>query len=132
MSLLPFKTVTVQIKLGLWRPGTLNCQKYPNPKYHQRCHHLSCTRTKGKPTKFLTLKGSETSRLPVCVDWQTLLFITVWVSKTVCVIAKMMPLKKKMKRKYCRIYQNYFDKICSLSRIIPHVKTHIFLFLLCF
>ena len=32
MSLLPTKTVSVQIKLDLWRPGTFNYPKYPTPE----------------------------------------------------------------------------------------------------
>ncbi len=61
MSPLPTKTVSVQIKLDLWRPGTFNY-----PKYHQRgCHDLTSAGTNGELTKSLTLRASRACRLPV-------------------------------------------------------------------
>lgn len=51
MSPQPTKTVSVQIKLDLRRPGTFNY-----PKYHQRrCHDLTSVRINGVLTKCLPL-----------------------------------------------------------------------------
>lgn len=83
MSLLPTKTVSVQIKLDLRRPGTFNYPKYPHPKYHQRRCDLTSTRINGVLTKFLTLRASHPNRLPVCMEWQTVFFSSVWVWTTV-------------------------------------------------
>lgn len=54
MSTLPSKTVSVQIKLDLWRPGTLNYPKYSNPKYRQRRVFLTSGRISGGLIKCLT------------------------------------------------------------------------------
>lgn len=54
MSVLPSKTVSVQIKLDLWRPGTFNYPKYSNPKYHQRHGLLTSGRINGGLIKFLS------------------------------------------------------------------------------
>lgn len=56
----PTKTVSVQIKLDLRRPGTFNY-----PKYHQRrCHDLTSARINGVLTKSLTRIVRRASRLP--------------------------------------------------------------------
>lgn len=61
MSPQPTKTVSVQIKLDLRRPGTFNY-----PKYHQRrCHDLTSARINGVLTKSLTLRANWASRLSV-------------------------------------------------------------------
>lgn len=55
------KTVSVQIKLDLRRPGTFNY-----PKYHQRrCHDLTSARINGVLTKSLTLRAYRARRLSV-------------------------------------------------------------------
>lgn len=57
MSPQPTKTVSVQIKLDLRRPGTFNY-----PKYHQRrCHDLTSARINGVLTKCLPLSATWAS-----------------------------------------------------------------------
>lgn len=75
MSPQPTKTVSVQIKLDLRRPGTFNY-----PKYHQRrCHDLTSARINGALTKSLTRRVNRARRLSVSErQRQTLFFIAVW------------------------------------------------------